>query len=670
MSLLTPLFLFGLLGIGIPYWLHRLQTQTTEREKFSSAMFLEPSKKRIHVQRKLKYLLLMALRMMFLALLALAFTRPSFLLPPKPLVSEDSTHHVVVIDASFSMHEGDSFEQALARANTIINNLEDGDLASIYTASTTVKTISTPSSDLSSLTEALSGLNPDYGRLDIGAMVSSLNGLIEASRANFQLHIISDFQQSGQAVRFADMIPDVINGRPVTLLLEQVKTNDTANLSVSSIVVVERDKVSVELRGYVDAAITKTVSLAINDVVQQELNFQAGTTPDGNTVVLFDDITFADGDNKIAVQISPVDSLPEDDLRHAVFDNSPPAPVLLLTANPTSLANTYISAALETAPRGYEVQVTALANLDSRILQRYPWIVIEDLGALEAALADELADYIRGGGSVLAALGESSQNIGQIPISGHSLTGGVNLSQRTNHTITQIDTGHPALDRALGWNNVNVSNALPLDITEEDKVLISLDNNVPLLLERNMGLGRLLLFTTSLNNNWTDLPVKPVFVTFMAEAAQYLSNENLLIKEQVIGSYLQLTQNGGASGQIFDPDGESLLSLEDTTQAQDIQLNKTGYYQVFTPQGEVLVAVNADSRESDLSITETQALQRWQNSVAGSAGSTPTLNSDTPIIETDPDEMEIWRVLLVLLAIIVLVESLLSNRYLRFNTGQ
>ena len=67
MALLTPLFLLGFLGLALPWWLHRLETQATEREKFATTRFLEPSKKRIHVRRKLKYLLLMALRMAFLA---------------------------------------------------------------------------------------------------------------------------------------------------------------------------------------------------------------------------------------------------------------------------------------------------------------------------------------------------------------------------------------------------------------------------------------------------------------------------------------------------------------------------------------------------------------------------------------------------------------------------
>ena len=42
MGLLAPLFLIGLLAIGLPLWLHRLQTQSSDRKPFSSAMLLSP----------------------------------------------------------------------------------------------------------------------------------------------------------------------------------------------------------------------------------------------------------------------------------------------------------------------------------------------------------------------------------------------------------------------------------------------------------------------------------------------------------------------------------------------------------------------------------------------------------------------------------------------------
>ena len=73
MSFLAPLFLLGALAIAMPFWLHRLQTQSSDRKPFSSAMLLETTEERVHVMKKLKYLLLLALRVLLLALLAFAF---------------------------------------------------------------------------------------------------------------------------------------------------------------------------------------------------------------------------------------------------------------------------------------------------------------------------------------------------------------------------------------------------------------------------------------------------------------------------------------------------------------------------------------------------------------------------------------------------------------------
>ncbi|MDG1851259.1 MAG: BatA and WFA domain-containing protein [Gammaproteobacteria bacterium] len=670
MALIAPLFLLGLLGIGLPIWLHRLETQVTEREQFSTAMFLEPAKKRIHVQRKLKYLLLMALRILFFLILVLAFTRPVFFTPPSALVTEDTTHHVIVVDTSFSMQEGASFASAVEAARDIVNTMNEDEVASLYTASSGVTTIVPVTDDSNVLIQALSGLAPDNGKQDLGIMVTTMNTLIEESQANFIMHFISDYQQTGQAVRFADMIPDVINGRPVTLDIVQIRTENVPNWLVDSVLVDARNSVEVGIRGLAieDDVAEKTVVLTINNIEQQRQDITLAGN--GITLVDFDNVVFEEGDNRIDIRLLPADSLPGDDVRYTVFDNSPPAPVLLLTASPESLGVTYIRAALETAPRGYEVITQTIDDLDARILQRYPWIVIEDIGAINASLANAISDYISGGGAALAAAGEASLGLDTVPVLGLQV-GTARPGRENRNPITMIDSSHPVLSETSGWGSVNMQ-TLPVNPTADQRILIAQTEDRPVLIESEIGRGRMLLLTTALDNTLSDLPVKPVFVSFMAEAARYLSNENLLVREQVAESFLQLSQAGGASGQVFDPDGESLLSLSDTTQSQDIRLNKTGYYQVFTPAGEVLVAVNPDRRESDLTVMDAQVIQNWQNVVAGTASAgEQNLNPDAGAANAgeEREENEIWRIFLILLVIIVLAESILGNQYLRVRTG-
>ena len=120
MGLLAPAFLLGLLAVLLPLWLHRLQTQSSERKPFSSAMLLETADQRVHVKRKLKYLVLLAARIALLALLAVAFAKPVITAPPTVHAASDAGTHVIVIDRSASMGRAGVFAQAIAEARRAI----------------------------------------------------------------------------------------------------------------------------------------------------------------------------------------------------------------------------------------------------------------------------------------------------------------------------------------------------------------------------------------------------------------------------------------------------------------------------------------------------------------------------------------------------------------------
>jgi hypothetical protein len=67
---------------------------------------------------------------------------------------------------------------------------------------------------------------------------------------------------------------------------------------------------------------------------------------------------------------------------------------------------------------------------------------------------------------------------------------------------------------------------------------------------------------------------------------------------------------------------------------------------------------------------DAQVLQNWQNVVAGTTGTgEQALNTGSESVTADVEEREIWRIFLILLAIIVLAESVLGNQHLRVKTG-
>jgi hypothetical protein len=133
-----------------------------------------------------------------------------------------------------------------------------------------------------------------------------------------------------------------------------------------------------------------------------------------------------------------------------------------------------------------------------------------------------------------------------------------------------------------------------------------------------------------------------------------------LSRQQVAGASLPLSVTGGASGQVVDPQGQTVLSLADTRRAQDVRLRQMGFYQVYTPGKETLVAVNADARESDLEPMTAEQIARWQEAAVVA----PQQAVAAAESQVAPPPVELWRYLLILLVLVVLAESLLGNRYL------
>src|SRR5712691_11112562 len=132
MSLLNPFFLIGSLALAIPVLIHLVRREKSEIIPFSSLMFLLKVPKRSILQQKMKNLLLMALRLLILALLVGAFARPYLTQPAKPAANANSNRGtVLMLDTSYIMRYGDNFDKLKAEARKRIDALRDNDRMSI-----------------------------------------------------------------------------------------------------------------------------------------------------------------------------------------------------------------------------------------------------------------------------------------------------------------------------------------------------------------------------------------------------------------------------------------------------------------------------------------------------------------------------------------------------------
>lgn len=657
MSFLAPLFLAGLLAIALPVWLHRLQTESSERKPFSSAMLLETSEQRIHVRKQLKYLALLALRILALVLVAMAFAGPRWTSPEAlPGAAPDGTH-IVLVDTSASMARTGVFGRALSLARDAIDSAPGGALLQVLAAGAEIREITPVSADRAAHRSALGTLSPGASRLDLGRAIGAVDRLAESLPPPVVLHFVSDLQDSAMPVRFSDLV----SSRVSELITHDSGGGEVRNWAIESIRATGSEAaVTVSRTG--DETDARTVSLYLNDTAIGEQRISGS----GVATVSFDGLELEAGDNRLRAELGGNDDLAADNFRYHVATNDPPRPIPLITLHRGGLPVTYLSAALHSDPAGaYQVEPAVVGEFDMRTLSRSRWAVVDDIGIVGPDLEAALLEFVTAGGGLLAFAGERSSAATRVPILGNSISGASIGSTADGFlSIGQVDTGHPVLAATQGWYAVNLMHSTPVQPATADQVLIRLENGEPFLIERRIGLGRMLLVAGGLENRSNDLPIRPVFVSFMIETAQYLSGAEQQERSFAAGDLLPLSQAGTTSGQVIDPDGNSILSLADTTRAQRIPLRKTGFYEVYTREGEYLVAVNIDPRESQLAPIAAATRQRWETATSGAGAAQGTVMLD---IQAQP--YELWHILLLVLALVLIAESVLANAYLAPRTA-
>ena len=650
MGLAAPLFLFGLAAIALPLWLHRLQTQSSDRKPFSSAMLLETAEEQIHVRKKLKYLLLLSARILLLVLIAFAFAKPFIEVPPDVVESTEAGTVLVVVDTSASMGRAGVLQQAQSEANRAIADAPADALLQLASAEASLELIGSLTSDRAAARSSVQTLSSGSLRLDYGEMMSALERVAASLPPPVRVHFVSDFQSSAMPVRFSD----VVAGGVAEFVPHVVGTGDPFNWSFE-FVRDSGDGIEVGITGAGDRERIGNVALILNGEVVET----RGLSQTGPQTLHFDAPEYETGQNRLHVRIDTDDDFRADNDWYHVVDRNPPAPIPLITRDPGGLPMTYLRAALESAG-AWEVEPLVAGDFDERVLSRHRWLVIDDLGLVDPQLETALLAFLEDGGNVLAFAGERAASLETVPVSGHRQSPASTVPTPGEFlAVGQVDTTHPVLSQTEGWHSVNITRSMALEVAADDEVLIRLDNNEPFLIERPVGAGRLLLVPANLDNQWNDLPARPVFVSFMIESARYLSGVNDIARTYVAGATLPLAATGATAGQVVDPDGNTVLSLADTTREQQIKLNKPGFYEVYNREGQTVVAANIDPRESDLSRISQDVLDLWQDSSSGQAAA-----GAAGYAVEEAANVELWHWLLLILALVVIGESILGNMHL------
>src|SRR5882724_3640366 len=129
---MNPILLVGAALVGLPILLHLIMKQEPKRLPFPAFRFLKQRLKTNQRKLRLRHFILLALRMLLIAIFALALYQPSILSSGGliDISGKQPLAVVIVIDTSPSMSYADGdkthLEEACGRAAELINDLPDG----------------------------------------------------------------------------------------------------------------------------------------------------------------------------------------------------------------------------------------------------------------------------------------------------------------------------------------------------------------------------------------------------------------------------------------------------------------------------------------------------------------------------------------------------------------
>jgi hypothetical protein len=659
MSLLAPAFLAGLLAIALPWWLHRLSSDNPNKQKFSSLMFLEPGEPRRVLAKKVQYLLLLALRIGVLLLLALAFAEPAIWRTPQAGNSDGARLHLIVLDGSASMGYGDRWANARAAANDVLDSLSGEDRAQLVLAGRLFEVLGPATGDAAALRQTLNTAQPGVFRLEYGQLMRSIDGLLRTAELPVVLDLVTDVQASGLPTRFGELAPR----RPAEIVLHDVTDGAAENWTIDSFgASALTGELTASVRSFAPDAVTRTMTLTQNGstVGEQTVDVAAG----GRAEATFAALDLASGPNRVEVALAQGDDLASDDRRYLAIKRAEPRKVLIVASNAQGRDALFTGAALETLTTLALTADVRTSPLGDPPLVDYSFVVVTDIGLLDGSQAAAVQDYVQNGGRALLATGPRSAGLTTLPVTGQALRTNPQMGSQASVSIGEVDATHPALRGVEELRAANFSRSVNVEPSSEDRVLLKLADGTPLLLERAMGNGRVLLFTSSLGREWNDLPVQPAFVPLMAGIANELLGGAGFTSEADLGSTLAVRALGFAGGQIFDPRGEAALGLG--AGSEDVLLDQVGFYEVVGGGTTELVAVNFDPRESDLTPIDGATLERWRG-LGVRPGEQATPVAVTTPQETVPTSLGPW--LMIALLMLVLVESAVGNWHLRIRRG-
>ena len=431
---LNPFLLLGLAGIALPVLAHLLSRRKFDVVQWGAMQFLDVSRK---TRRKLKLeeLLLLMVRVLTIALIALALARPwissGFLTGYQSAGSRDI---VLVIDGSNSMSQSDGVtslhDRAKRRATEFLETLQPGDTAAVIDVrDKPVRVVGSPIQDLEAVAAAIAKIPAAGGAGELQSACEDAVGILgRCSNGNREIIVLTDRQRVGWNVgsdaawkRFEDVLqfPSVkprvwvvdvgVNTAELSRNVAVGRLNLSRDLSVPDFPV----QFEVTLRNTGATKVSVPVSVLVDG--QRLAAMESEIVIDPKSEALFSrSVQLANqGTHLISVEANLTgDSIPADNVSSASLQVQTAIPVMLIESSNSLRASSQDSffakmalTATENKSPWVVAEVVKANDLTPEMLKKPAAFVLANVDGLSAAVMSALQAEVANGKGLFVALG-------------------------------------------------------------------------------------------------------------------------------------------------------------------------------------------------------------------------------------------------------------------------
>jgi hypothetical protein len=713
MNFLAPLMLVGTIAVVVPIAIHLIGRRRARVVRFAALDFLLATKRRTARRLRLRERILLAVRALVCLAIAIALAKPFTSCARKgPQVTRGPQAAVIVIDDSFaSGYQIDGrpwLRGAAVEARRIITQLGPEAEVAIVRTSQGAELPAELTRDHIRLRDQLRALEPSARPADTThALATAAQLLAASSHKRKTVYLLSLLAKSGltgdrpwgkdgPGLVVLDLRPPALPNLAVTKL--EVAPDPTAGSRGLAF--------DAEVGNFsaAPAKVELALSIASRVVARGELDLGAGERKVKRFIATLPANTRAT-DASVSIGTAPDTTNPGalaiDDTRWVTARVRDEIRVLLVDGDPRTVRHDdelfYLEAALRPGDRedsGTEVRTITteeLAGIDPKArahgapaidLGDFDVVVLANVPALPPDRVELLADWVRAGGGILIAPGDrvdaAAYDHSMLPILPQSLadpidaTWGATPGERASRALHLVkwEADHPIFapfakdaPELADATFYKISLLGPTTNTTDRKVLARFTNGAAALVEASIGAGHTLLFTSTLDRDWNDLPIHPGYLPLVQQAVRHLARKHEVGNEEehLVGSSVVLPTADLKKLEVRGPDGIGDVYEGDRIEGRSsVRFTRTDVPGVYRVTGtdqtgatharsELSFVVNVDPRGADLTKADASALPP-----SGTGGGAVAADSRRRV--------ELWHAIAALVLVLLLAEGVLVQR--------